>query len=431
MKKLRQTIHMYPFNFARVDDLEFFSPRSAALYLHIPFCRRKCHFCDFTVYLNKDLDVRQGYVNALCEEIRRFSESRSFPTFLVESIYVGGGTPGLLTAEQLAKVLDTCRDSYPVADGCEVSVEFDPLAVTADKVAAAVQAGVNRVSMGVQSFDDQLLRESNRPHDAAVAVAALEALVASPVPNVNIDLIYPLPGLTMDVWSATVAQAIALQPAAVTIYGLEVWPGTVFHRRLLDGTAQWPSSETEVAMYFTATEMLEQAGFEARSVNGYLHPERNDRYSRYLDFYWNALPTIGFGVSARSAVDDRMWTNVKSMATYLEKVKSGEPPIEFGRRLHKLEEIRRRVIRGLKACQLDKAAFQDRYGVGLDVLFGPELAQLVDDGLIENNESAISLTPLGRALANNVYARFYAPEDTAPLSASEVSIGRSMLIDAS
>jgi len=430
MKKLRQTIHLYPFNFAEVNELEFFAPRSAALYLHIPFCRRKCHFCDFTVYLNKNMDVREAYVQALCEEIRTFSDSRSFPAFTIESIYVGGGTPGLLTAEQLALLIQTCRDSYPVAEDCEISVEFDPHAVTPEKLAAAVESGVSRASMGVQSFDDRLLRESNRPHDAETATQALRALVASDIRTVNIDLIYPLPGLTMDVWLDTVAQAIALEPAAITTYGLEVWPGTVFHRRLLEDSTQWPSSEVEVEMYFNATEMLEKAGFIARSVNGYLHPERSDQYSRYLDFYWNALPTIGFGVSARSAVDDRMWTNVKAMPPYLGHVERGEPPIEFGRRLSKLEEIRRRVIRGLKACQLDKAAFEERYGVAMDVLFGPELRQLVDDGLIVDDEKTVCLTPLGRALANNVYARFCAPGDSAPLSVGEVSIGRSMLIDA-
>lgn len=429
LKKIRQTIHTYPFNYAHAEESDFFEIPHGAFYIHVPFCRRKCHFCDFTVYINKDDDVREAYVQRLCTEIGRFVSNRVFPSFLIDAIYIGGGTPGMLTGTQLARIIAACRDAYVLADDCEISVEFDPLAVSAERVAEIVACGVTRISVGAQSFDDQVLRESNRPHDAAAVYAAFETLADAGVSRSNIDLIYPMPGLTMSAWQDSVAKAIDLNPASISLYGLEVWPGTAYYNWLKAGKIELPVPEDEVAMYLYAADTLEKEGFVAHSTNGYVRPDRSDKYCRYLDFYWNAWPTIGFGVSSRSGVYDRIWTNVKGLREYMSRVDSGMSPIEYGRRLSKLEEMRRVVIRGLKTCHVVKKQFADRFGVELETIFPAEVASLVDDHLLENDSHAITLTRQGRALANNVFARFYAPEDNQPLKEDEVSIGRSALVE--
>jgi oxygen-independent coproporphyrinogen-3 oxidase len=429
LKKMRQTIHTYPFNYAHTGEDDFFEVPHGALYLHVPFCRRKCHFCDFTVYLNKDEDVRETYVQRLCTEIARFTSNRVFPSFLIDAIYIGGGTPGLLTGAQLSRIIAACRDAYDLADDCEISVEFDPLAVSADKVAEIVDSGVNRISVGAQSFDDQVLRESNRPHDAAAVYAAFDTLARAGVKRSNIDLIYPLPGLTMETWQQSVTKAMAVNPASISLYGLEVWPGTAYHSWLKAGDIELPSPEDEVRMYLYAVDALEKEGFVAHSTNGYVRPDRSEKYCRYLDFYWNAWPTVGFGVSSRSAVYDRIWTNLKGLREYMSRVDEGKSTIEFGRRMSKQEEMRRVVIRGLKTTHVSKKQFTDRFGVELETMFPDEVTSLVDDGLLDSDEEAITLTRQGRALANNVFARFYVAEDNAPLAEGEVSIGRSALVE--
>ncbi|HEY1617118.1 MAG TPA: coproporphyrinogen-III oxidase family protein [Streptosporangiaceae bacterium] len=429
MRKVRQTPHTYPFNYARAAEDDFFSMPHGALYVHVPFCRHKCHFCDFTVYINKDDDVREAYVRRLCEEISRFAGNRAFPAFAIDAIYIGGGTPGMLSGGQLARIVRTCKDAYDVTPECEISVEFDPPAVLPDKVAEVVDSGVSRISVGAQSFDDGVLRHSNRAHDAADVFAAFETLAASGVRKSNIDLIYPLPGLTMDVWQDSVAKAMSLNPASVSLYGLEVWPGTAYHSWLKAGKMELPTPETEVAMYLYAADTLEAAGFVAHSTNGYVRPDRAEKYCRYLDFYWNHWPTIGFGVSSRSAVHDRVWANVKGLKEYTARIEAGRSALELGRRLSKPEEMRRVVIRGIKTCRLSKRQFADRFGVGLETIFPKEIASLTDDGLIDNTPDELVLTRQGRALSTNVFARFYRPEDNEPLADGEVSVGRSALVE--
>lgn len=429
LKKRRQTIHTYPFNYAPATADDFFTLPHSALYIHIPFCRKKCHFCDYTVYINKDADVREDYVRKLCEEISRFVDNRSFPAFLVDAIYIGGGTPGLLTAAQLARVIKACRDSYLLADDCEISVEFDPPAVTADKVSELIGSGVNRISVGAQAFDDDVLEDANRAHDAAEVHTAFETLARAGVKHSNIDLIYPLPGLTKTAWHDSVSQAMSVNPASISLYGLEVWPGTAYHSWLKANKLDLPTAEEEVEMYLSASDRLEEAGFTASSTNGYLRSDRADVYCRYLDFYWNHWPTIGFGVSSRSAVFDRIWSNVKGLKEYMTCIDSHRSPIEFGRVLSKSEEMRRVVIRGMKTCRVSKRQFMERFGMGLEAIFPNEIASLVEDGLVDNGDEALALTRIGRALANNVYARFFVAHDDEPLTGGEVSIGRSALVE--
>jgi len=429
LKKRRQTIHTYPFNYAPTTGDDFFGPAHSALYIHIPFCRKKCHFCDYTVYINKDGDVREQYVQKLCEEISRFPDNRAFPAFLVDAIYIGGGTPGLLSASQLARIITACRDSYLLADDCEISVEFDPPAVTADKVSELIDSGVNRISVGAQAFDDQVLEDANRAHDAAEVHAAFETLTQAGVNHSNIDLIYPLPGLTRTAWHDSVRQAMSVNPASISLYGLEVWPGTAYYSWLKANKLELPTAEEEVEMYLNASDMLEQAGFSARSTNGYLRTDRANVYCRYLDFYWNHWPTIGFGVSSRSAVFDRIWSNVKGLKEYMTCIDAHLSPIEFGRVLSKSEEMRRVVIRGMKTCRVPKKQFMERFGQGMEAIFPNEIASLVEDGLVDDSGDALTLTRMGRALANNVYARFFVAQDDEPLADGQVSIGRSALVE--
>lgn len=425
---IRRNIHTYPFKYRRLEPEAFFRPDPAVIYIHVPFCSTKCHFCEYTVYVDKPADVQERYVRAVCAEIERFAADRTFPQHEIEAVYIGGGTPGILTSEQLARLVDACRRSYRFTPDCEVCVEFDPGCVTNEKLAALHEAGVNRVSVGVQTFDDELLRRCNRPHDRRDVERAFDCLRRAPFTHVNVDLIYPLPGLTLATWMDSVKRTLEFGSSCITIYGLEVWPGTAYHNWMERGKLELPAASAEEEMYVHAMDALEAAGYVAGSTSGYYHPERTRRYCRFLDFYWRTWPMLGFGVSSKSLVGDRHWTNIKPINEYMERIEAGAPVLDLATTMTKPQEMRRVMIRGLKMCSVDKADFLTRFGVPMEMVFGKQIEALLSGGLVEIDASSVRLTKRGRGLSNNVYECFYDPEDLSPLQPGEVRYGISSLV---
>ena len=352
-----------------------------------------------------------------------------FPRFAVDAVYFGGGTPGILSGSQLERLLRACRETFVFNDGVEIALEFDPPTVTADKLATLQDAGFNRVNLGVQSFDDKLLRICNRSHDAATAEHAYSLIQAAGFSHVNIDLIFPLPELTIDVWQQSVEKALSMEPACITVYGLEIWSRTSFHRNIAKGTMSLPTLEEERAMYECALDLLDAAGFERASSTGYYHPDRCPRYSRFLEYYWRTLPMIGFGVSSKSVIHERLYTNVKDLRRYFEMVEEGRIPLDFATYLTREQEMRRVMIRGLKMCNVSKTEFRKRFGVEMTVVFGPQMQALVAGGLVEEHADSIVLTRRGQLYSTNVYEFFYVEDDLRPAQCGEVQFGISELVD--
>ncbi len=409
--RIRRNIHTYPFKYHHVQPESFFELDTAAIYLHIPYCVTKCHFCDYVVYTNTPEDKRLAYVDALCREIARFPEIGVFPRFRIDAIYFGGGTPGLLPAEQLIRLLDQMRESFQLAEDCEICVEFDPGSVQRDKLQAIFDAGVTRLSMGVQCFDEELLEKNNRPHRLQDCYDAWETVVNTGFQHTNIDLLYPLIGLDLDSWRHSLSEAIRLAPSCITAYPLEVWPKTAYHHWITKGKHQLPEIEAEMEMCRLAFDMLEEAGYQRLSTSGYYHPQRYPRYCRFLDYYWKTWPMIGFGVSSKSVIYDWLYTNIRSQAEYVRRIDEGQPVVDFGIRLTKPAEMRRVMIRGLKMCEVLKGEFLERFGVPMDTVFGKEIDQLVRDGLLRNDPDRIELTREGQIYSTNVYETFYTEED--------------------
>jgi len=424
----RRNIHTYPFKYQYVDYDDYFGLESSVLYLHVPFCIQKCGFCDYTVYVGRNSDARERYVQALVREIRAFPSHRAFPAFSVDAIYFGGGTPGLLEGPQLVRVLDACRETFQVNPGAEVCLEFDPPTVTADKVDTLLEAGFTRFSMGVQSFDDDLLRLCNRSHDVATAERAYRIIRNAGCTNVNLDLIFPLPSLTMDIWRRSIDHAIELEPGCLTAYGLEIWPKTSFHHGITNNVLTLPSPEEEREMYVYALDALDGAGFLRSSSTGYYHPDRSPRYSRFLEYYWRTWPMLGFGVSSKTVIHDRLYTHVKRLNSYYELIEQGRIPLDFATFLTKEQEMRRVVIRGMKMCSVSRSQFRKRFGIDIDMVFGPQLETLYAEGLVTDAGDEIVLTRQGQILSTNVYERFYVEEDLTPPKAGEVKFGISELV---
>ncbi|MEV7359678.1 MULTISPECIES: coproporphyrinogen-III oxidase family protein [unclassified Kitasatospora] len=429
-KIIRRNIHTYPFKYRHHEYDEYFRPENAVLYLHVPFCITKCGFCDYTVYINRNEQHFAQYVDVLEREIRAFAANRAFPAFRVDAVYFGGGTPGILTGDQTARLLDACRESFEFNEGAEIGLEFDPSTVDEAKIARMREAGFTRLSVGVQAFDDRLLEICNRSHDLATAERAFRTVVDGGFTHTNIDLIFPLPGQSVDDWKRSVDRAIELEPACITAYGLEIWPKTAFHSLITSGKMALPSAQDERRMYEYAIDALEAAGFARRSSTGYYHPDRCADYSRFLEYYWRTWPMIGFGVSSKSVIHDRLFVNVKPLKKYYEMVGSGQIPLDFATYLTKEQEMRRVMIRGLKMCEVNRPDFHDRFGVTMEAVFGAEIEQLVDKGWLEERGTDVyALTRLGQLLSTNVYELFYAPEDLSPAEGDEVRFGISELVE--
>ncbi|MEV7936385.1 coproporphyrinogen-III oxidase family protein [Kitasatospora sp. NPDC088264] len=429
-KIIRRNIHTYPFKYRHHEYDEYFRPENAVLYLHVPFCITKCGFCDYTVYINRNEQHFAQYVDVLEREIRAFAANRAFPAFRVDAVYFGGGTPGILTGDQTARLLDACRESFEFNEGAEIGLEFDPSTVDEAKIARMREAGFTRLSVGVQAFDDRLLEICNRSHELATAERAFRTVVDGGFTHTNIDLIFPLPGQSVDDWKRSVDRAIELEPACITAYGLEIWPKTAFHSLITSGKMALPSAQDERRMYEYAIDALEAAGFARRSSTGYYHPDRCADYSRFLEYYWRTWPMIGFGVSSKSVIHDRLFVNVKPLKKYYEMVGSGQIPLDFATYLTKEQEMRRVMIRGLKMCEVNRPDFHDRFGVTMEAVFGAEIEQLVDKGWLEERGTDVyALTRLGQLLSTNVYELFYAPEDLSPAEGDEVRFGISELVE--
>jgi oxygen-independent coproporphyrinogen-3 oxidase len=344
-------------------------------------------------------------------------------------VYVGGGTPGLLQGEQLVRILETVRASFPVSADCEVAVEFDPASVSYDKLVQIKEAGYNRVSIGVQSFDEKILKDNNRPHVLADVFTAWDAVQKVGFENTNLDLIYPLIGLDMSTWRSSLQQTIDLRPVSITAYPLEVWPDTAYYNWLLKKeSAQLPPTGVEVDMCRLAFDMLEDAGYVRFSTSGYYDPKRIGTYCRYLEYYWRTWPLIGFGVSSKSVIQDRLYTNVRSIREYIDRVSKGVPLLDFATRLTKDQEMRRVMIRGLKMCEVSKPEFMKRFGVPMESVFGREIAELRARGLIEDTADHISLTREGQVFSSNAWESFFTQDDVRPPAANEVQFGLSELI---
>jgi oxygen-independent coproporphyrinogen-3 oxidase len=420
----RRNIHTYPFKYKYEAPEKFFAPEKAAIYVHIPFCRRKCHFCDYTVCIGSDYELRNNYVDAVCEEIRGFHKTACFPKFIIDALYIGGGTPGLLDSDQIVRILTACRDLYDFTDDAELAIEFDPKSVNYKKLKTLFDAGFNRVSLGVQCFDDEVLKENNRPHSVSEVYTAFDEIQRAGFTHTNIDILYPMFGQSMKQWGESVVKAIDMQPATITAYPLEIWPNTGYDHWLKKGECL-PGWDAEQRMTRHAYDSLEAAGYRRESTGGYFHSDRTRRYCRFGDYYWQTWPMLGFGVSAKSVVHNRLYSNIQNIHEYIQRINNNRSAMDFCTYMTREQEMRRVMIRGLKQCVVHKKTFCERFGVSMATVFGEEIQTLVESDWLLDLEDRIELTREGQVHDRSVYAVFYTEDDLRSPREGEVQYGLS------
>lgn len=392
----------------------------------------RCAYCDFNTYAGLERWF-EPYTAALAEEIRRAGEVRGRPR--AHTIFIGGGTPTVLPPELLAQVLRACREAFEVAPGAEITSEANPGTVDGARFAALRALGVNRLSMGVQSFDDAELRWLGRLHSADEAVVAFYAARAAGFDNISLDFMFGLPGQTPNTWARTLARALCLAPEHLSLYSLTVEHGTPLFDRVRRGLAAEPDDDLAAELYERACATLAAGGYEQYEISnwGRLSGGAEERGSRKAEeplcpsapppseqpssywckhnlVYWRRQPYLGFGAGAHSFAAERRWWNVKPVPEYIRRIRAGQSPERDGEELDRRTAMGERMMLGLRLVGegVAEVDFRAQFGAGLDEAFGAEIAGLVARGLLERVSAGVRLTPQGRLLGNQVFAAFLA-----------------------
>jgi oxygen-independent coproporphyrinogen III oxidase len=371
---------------------------SLGLYLHVPFCASICNYCNFNRGLF-DADLKRQYVSALVTEIR--TAGRGEPA---DTIFFGGGTPSLLEPGEIGTVIEACRTAFTVDGDAEITLETNPETVTPERMAAFRRAGVNRVSLGVQSLHDDELARLGRTHDAARARQALADARRAGFDNVSLDLMLWLPQQDMPRWQATVDGLVALAPEHASLYLLELYPNAPLREAM--ARAQWSLAPDDDAadMYLWAMERLEHAGYEQYEISNVARPGRQSRHNLK---YWQDGAWHGFGCGAHSTIGDRRWHNVSSTADYIRRVAAGEDPAQGRISRTRDERVAEALFTGLRlAAGVDLATVRDRYGVDAWERYGEALRPHVRAGRLVHAAGRLRLTREGMLVANDVMAVF-------------------------
>ena len=368
------------------------------LYVHVPFCAAICSYCNFNRGL-LDEELKRRYVAALTEEIERSGDGSR-----VDSIFFGGGTPSLLAAGEVARVLDACRGAFDVAPDAETTLEMNPESCRADYAAALIEAGINRVSLGVQSFDDGELARLGRTHTAAGARAAFDALRAAGCGNVSLDLLLWLPGQSRAACAASVDALLTLAPDHASLYLLELYPNAPLRDEAARrGWSQAPD-EDAAAMYLDAFSRTDAAGYEQYEISNVARPGRQSRHNLK---YWRDGEWLGFGCGAHSTRGGVRWKNVSETARYVEAVGRGAPAAEQGRRLSAEQRLGDALITGLRLVEgVRLAALERRYGVDLRARYGADADRFAAAGWMVDAGGRWRLTRAGMLVSNEVLGAF-------------------------
>lgn len=384
---------------------------SLGLYLHIPFCQAICDYCNFNRGLF-DGPLKTRYVSALAREIGQGGGESAGSK--ADTIFFGGGTPSLLDPTEVATLIAACRDAHDVSPEAEVTLETNPETATLERLIGFREAGVNRLSLGVQSFDDAELKRLGRVHDASRAAAAVGVARAAGFDNVSVDLMCWLPGQSRTSWLATVNRTIDLAPDHVSVYLLELYPNAplkeTMARRAPDSggvsTPGWTQVDDDEAadMYLEGLAALDAAGYAQYEISNVARPGRESRHNLK---YWTMGDWRGCGCGAHSTVVGERWQNVASTADYVDRVQAGER-IDVGRRtLSPAERAGEALFTGLRLMSgLDADELYARYGVGVWESYGENLAHWTEGGFMWRHGSRFGLTRTGMLVSNDILASF-------------------------
>jgi putative oxygen-independent coproporphyrinogen III oxidase len=388
--------------------------QALTLYIHIPFCIQKCGYCDFNAYLYRH-DIARAYLTALQQEIMHTAAKRRWMGYRVPSIYVGGGTPSTLTPESLTNLIGAIGASFPVQADAEITIEADPGTIDLGGLEALRAGGFTRISIGVQAFDDSLLNTVGRLHSAADARCALAWARRAGFLDLNLDLMFGLPGQSMTAWETSLQEAIAFAPTHVSVYGLTIEERTPFYQRQQQGQLTLPDEETQAAMFERADQVLMAAGYVHYEISNYAMPGWRSRHNLH---YWQHGEYLGFGAGAHAYLDGCRMENERLPWRYIRAIAERGSAVSMSECIDRERRLHEGLMVGLRLREgIDLKAFSHQYGVSLETTYAEPIAELTRAGYLQVTASHLRLSDRGRLVADAVLSRLIAAADAAAASA--------------
>ena len=393
-----------------------------SIYIHIPFCKHRCAYCDFNTYAGQE-DSIPAYITALINEIEAVAALKPNP-INVHTVFFGGGTPSLLSAPQFDSVLKALRTAFTFSTDAEISIEANPGTISPEKLNAIRKSGINRISFGVQSANTEELRMLERIHDFFTVIEAVSTARKAGFDNLNLDLIYGLPQQTLSTWQTTLQRIVDLHPEHISAYALTLEHGTPFGRWSSKGLLPLPDPDLAAEMYEYAEEFLAANGYVNYEISNWAKPNYACKHNLQ---YWRGLPYLAFGAGAHGYANGYRYSNVLRIKTYIERLSLPSasrllafPLSSAAVNQHKqtpqddLSEYMMTNLRLTKAG-VTESDFRSRFGNGLLDVYPKEIGELIHNGLLEfaktsefleNSEVCLRLTKRGRLLGNQVFMRF-------------------------
>jgi len=406
----------------------FINMTSTSIYLHIPFCKHRCAYCDFNTYAGQE-SLIPAYVEALIREIEFIGKHSNLSTFNVPTVFFGGGTPSLLSGPQFDSIMSALSSAFALSADAEVTIEANPGTISPDKLESIRKAGINRISFGVQSSNTEELRMLEREHDFFTVIEAVSTARQAGFDNLNLDLIYALPEQTLKSWQTTVKRILELEPEHISAYALTLEHGTPFGKWADKGLLPLPDPDLAADMYEWTMEYLSQSGYTQYEISNWsLDSGRQTADHEFPSLacrhnlqYWRSLPYLGLGAGAHGYANGYRYSNALRIKTYIDRLTNHQSPVTnfpltpAAVNHHKQtqqDDISDYMINNLRLVDAGVADsdFRSRFGSGLLDVHPKEIEELIQLGLIEKKTSDFSevfrLTKRGRLLGNQAFQRF-------------------------
>lgn len=375
------------------------------LYLHIPYCVQKCRYCDFLSFAGRYGTDGKMYFNALREELRSLADSFGRESGCrIGSVFIGGGTPSVAESREIAETVELVRRVFYVEKNAEITVEANPGTVTREKLNAFYRAGINRLSLGVQSLDDGVLKAMGRIHSAHEAEQAYDMARSAGFQNINMDLILGFPGQSLSVFTETLKKAVALRPEHISAYSLIVEEGTPLFADIRGGLVPEPEQDADREMYHSACRFLREAGYVRYEISNFARPGYESRHNKG---YWTGVYYLGAGLGAASYLPGERFKNTEDMRAYLERPPDQKRDRDFDEFLSLKDEMNEFMMLGFRLAEgPDEGAFAFKFKMPYTQVYRTQLRKLLEQGLIEKSAAGYCLSAKGLDFGNLVFEEF-------------------------
>ncbi len=371
------------------------------LYVHVPFCIKKCNYCDFNSFKLNQED-KKAYIESIITEMKIYS--KQFNKDYFSTVFIGGGTPSILENKELKLLIDNIKDNFNIADDAEISIEANPGTLTKEKLETLYLGGVNRLSMGLQSSDKKHLESLGRIHSYEEFKKNFEIAREVGFENINVDLMFSLPNQTIEQWKQTLEDVVKLNPTHISAYSLIIEDETVFGKLYDEGKLELLDEELDLKMYYYTRDYLKENGYNQYEISNYA---KNKKECKHNVLYWKCGQYLGLGPGSHSYLNEERFSNCKDIKTYCEKLRAFELPIEHIEKLDKQDMMEEKIFMGLRMNEgINLKKFNEKFKVDFMQIYKNEVESLKNSGLVEIINSRLCLTNKGIDISNKVFVEF-------------------------